>query len=101
MIRRVTAPLQFKRGVLISRPKDSDRVIECELIQCCHCAYTKPFQLGDELKWGFCWRCHNFHCTKLECQVCVPQRQWLENMHLGRDPYYRSIVGRVEAEVPR
>jgi len=100
VIRRVTAPLQFKRGVLISRPPDSDKVIECELIQCCHCQYSKPFAVGDELRWGYCGRCHNFHCPKPECLNCVPIRQWLENMHAGRDPYHRPIVGRVEAEVP-
>lgn len=102
MIRRATAPLNAKRGVLISTPKDSDRIVEHELIQCCHCQYTTVWAPGVEKGWGYCGRCANFHCSKPAChKKCVPIKQWLENMHAGRAGDHVPVVGRVEAEPPR
>lgn len=100
-IRRVSAPKNQKVGILVSTPNDSDRVVECELIQCCHCQFTKPFQLGDEHRWQVCYRCNDWHCPKPECQRCVTPEQRRENIRLGRPADHQRIIGRVEAEPPR
>lgn len=92
---------RFKRGVLVSTPSDSDKAVEREVIQCCHCQFTQVWTPGIEKGWGLCWRCHDFRCPKPACRMkCVPIRQWLENMHRGRAEDYTPVSGRVEAEPP-
>ena len=95
MIRRSSAPLNRKCGVLISRSIDADRVIECEIIQCCHCQFSKPYAVGDERKWGVCWRCNDWHCPKPECaRKCVPIKRWLENKHKGLPDDFAPVIVR-------
>lgn len=102
MIRRSSAPHKLRCGVLISSDRDRDRVVERELIQCCHCQFTKVFELGDEKQWGVCWRCNDWHCNKPSCvKKCVPVRQWLQNMHLGRAEDYTPVQIYVGSEVPK
>lgn len=100
--RRRSVSSRRKRGVLVSTPDDSDRVVERELIQCCHCQFTKAFELGDEKTWGLCWRCNDFHCPRKTCrEKCVPVRQWLQNKAEGKAEDYTPVRARVGAEPPR
>lgn len=93
MIRRAGAPHGRRCGVLISVPNDSDRVRQIDIIQCCHCQFSKPYAVGDERKWGVCWRCNDWHCAKPSCaKKCVPIKQWLSNVHKGLPEDYTPII---------
>lgn len=98
--RRHSAPADRKRGIIVSAPLDNDKVVERELIQCCHCQYTVVWLPGVEKGWAFCWRCFDFHCAAPRCATCRPHRQWLERKSAGLDPDNVPAVGRVEAEPP-
>lgn len=99
--RRHTAPKSLKRGIILSAPIDGGRVVERELIQCCHCQFTVVWVPGLEKGWCYCWRCSNWHCPRRACLACRPHRQWLHRASAGLDPDRLPAVGRVEAEPPK
>ena len=94
MIRRRSAPHTKRVGIIQTRYfRDNDRVIERELIQCCHCQFTKVFTVGDEKNWGLCFKCNDWHCSKPSCvKTCVPIKRWLENRRLLRPDDHVPIV---------
>jgi hypothetical protein len=99
---RHSAPAGLKRGILVSTPNDSDRAVERELIQCCHCAFTTVWVPGVEKGWAVCWRCNDWHCSKPSCvKSCVSKRQWLENKAAGRAEDYSPVRARVGADPPK
>ena len=49
--RRHSVPSHLKRGVIQSTPIDSDKVVERELIQCCHCQFMQVWVPGAEKGW--------------------------------------------------
>ncbi len=98
---RHSAPSSLKRGIIQSTPHDSDKVVERELIQCCHCQFTQVWAPGVEKGWRLCQRCMDWHCPKHQCHTCRPIKQWLENMAKGISPDHVPVVGRVEADPPK
>lgn len=99
--RRRSVSSRRKRGVIQSTPADGGRVVERELIQCCHCQFTKSFEVGDELRWGLCMQCMDWHCPKVGCRTkCVPIKRWLENKARGRPDDFVPVVVSVPCEVP-
>ena len=99
---RRTAPARLKRGILVSTPLDGGKVIERELIQCCHCQFTAVWLPGMEKGWGVCWRCHDWHCARASCvKRCRHHRQWLHRMSAGKDPDAEVTTVRVDHEPPR
>lgn len=99
---RHSAPARLKRGVLVSVPLDGGGIVERELVQCCHCQFTAVWVPGLERGWGYCWRCHDWHCAKPDCRNgCRPHRQWLHQMSDKGRADGAVILGRVEAEPPK
>lgn len=99
---RHSAPARLRRGVILSRPLDSDRVVERELIQCCHCQYTTPWSPGLEKGWGLCGRCNDWHCPAPLCRSgCRPHRQWLHRLSDGLAASATPVLVSVPVEPPR
>jgi hypothetical protein len=93
----VAAPAGLRSGILISTPFDSDRVVICDTVQCCHCGRQWVYQKGSGRKRGFCLRCKGITCGNANCDACVPFEQQLENSEAGRPLHHRPII----ASVPR
>lgn len=72
-------------ATLISTPYEGGRVVECDLVQCSHCAYQRKWVPGSGRKWGWCGRCHGFLCGRPACNArgCVTMEQELDLIERG------------------
>jgi hypothetical protein len=52
--------------------------------QCCHCGNHFVMIKGSKKKRGWCMKCHNITCGKLECCPCVPFEKKLELAEAGK-----------------
>ncbi|MCC6419930.1 MAG: hypothetical protein IT429_16975 [Gemmataceae bacterium] len=71
------------KGVLISTPVDSDRAVQRDTVQCCHCGRIWLWQPGSGRRRGFCTLCGGLTCGTGACDRCVPMEQMIENMEAG------------------
>ena len=60
-------------------------VIDCDVLQCCHCRFSWEVVAGSGRLRGFCRRCLGYTCGRPECMACVPFERRLENLEAGRD----------------
>lgn len=51
---------------------------EHDTYQCCHCGAHFVIVKGSGKTRGFCLKCMQITCGKLECDVCVPFEKKLE-----------------------
>jgi len=99
----IGVPMCKPRGatgsVLISTPFDSDRVVEREMVMCCHCGGHWLWVKGSGRRRGWCMRCSGCTCGQRACDACVPMERQIENMEAGRDRLSMPIWAAMPKEV--
>lgn len=117
---RYSCPKHSHNGIITSTPIEGGPPVVRDIIICCHCERRTVFTSLSKTRPEWCPNCAAYHCNQPHClalqrlsqQVyghngCCNWRQEFENMEADRSieaghvPYWRPIVGRVEAEVPR
>lgn len=57
-------------GYEITTPLDSDKVIEGDTKQCCHCGCHWTIRPGSGIVRGYCYRCNDLTCGHISCDTC-------------------------------
>jgi hypothetical protein len=52
--------------------------------QCCHCGGHFVMEKGSGKLRGWCMKCHEITCGKIECCKCVPFEKKLDLMEKGQ-----------------
>ena len=59
-------------------------IVDCDTLQCCHCAAHFEVIVGSGRLRGFCSRCMAYTCGQAACMICHTWEQKLENLENGR-----------------
>lgn len=51
--------------------------------QCCHCGGHFIMKKGSGKLRGYCMKCHEITCGKIECCKCIPFEKKLELVEFG------------------
>ena len=70
------------KGYLYTVESDG-RMEEHDTFQCCHCNAHFMIVKGSGKIRGFCMKCMQVTCGKLECDICVPFEKKLEAIERG------------------
>ena len=85
-----------RRGVLISRDKESGKETQSPVKSCVHCGCTWQPRKGSGRLVGFCQRCSGDLCGQPACVArgCVPQEAMIEMMEAGLPEHLISEAAR-------
>lgn len=57
-----------------------DGVHVADTLTCCHCGYVWVPIKGSGIQRGFCLKCMQVTCGRPECNECVPQEKFLDQI---------------------
>lgn len=74
-------------------------IVDCDTLQCGHCAGHWEVVAGSGRERGFCRRCLRYICGRPECMAgCLTSEQRLENLEAGRPELW--VPTAVQVSVP-
>lgn len=74
--------LRKSHGHIIIRHEDGSK-IQADTKQCCHCGAHFVFVKGSGVLRGFCTKCHDITCGKIDCCKCEPYEKKIELIEKG------------------